>query len=366
MVLPSISMRIAIDISQIVYGTGVSIYTENLVRNLLAIDSSNEYRLFAGSLRRKEDILRIFPQTKVFPIPPTLANIIWNRLHVLPIEKLIGQVDIFHTSDWTEPPSTAFKVTTIHDLAPFLYPNLFPKDLIRDIVDTHRSRLALVRREASRIIVPTDATKKDLITLGFDESKIRVIAEAASTQFKRSTQLQINEVKVKYKLHSKYVLAVGMDPRKNTERILKAFDHASAGKEVKLVFIGEPKYMKIKEDRNVRILGRVPESLLPALYSGAEALVYPSLYEGFGLPILEAMSCGCPVITSNLSSTKEVAGGAALLVDPYEVESIKEGIEKILRGSKSFIDKGYKRVKDFSWEKTARQTLDVYKELNNK
>jgi glycosyltransferase involved in cell wall biosynthesis len=321
--------------------------------------------LFAGSLRRKAEVLGVFPQSKVFPIPPTFADILWNRLHVLPIEKLIGQVDVLHTSDWAEPPSTAFKVTTVHDLAPFLYPNLFPKDMIRNIVDTHRSKLALVRQETYRVIVPTQATKSDLIKLGFSESKIRVIPEAASSQFTRSSTTDIAGIKSKYKLHAKYILGVGMDPRKNTDRIIKAFEHASAGKDVKLVFVGQPKYMKIKENRNIRILGQVPTQDLPVLYSGAEALIYPSLYEGFGLPILEAMSCGCPVITSDTSSLKEVAGNAALLVDPSSVDSIKEGIERILRGSKSFVDKGYKRAQQFSWEKTARQTLDVYLESKN-
>ena len=98
-------MKIAIDISQIVYGTGVSTYTENLVKNLLKIDKENEYLLFAGTLRRKQDVLKIFPQTKVFPIPPTLADFVWNRLHIYPIERLIGDVDVLHTSDWAEPPS---------------------------------------------------------------------------------------------------------------------------------------------------------------------------------------------------------------------------------------------------------------------
>lgn len=109
-------MRICIDVSQIVYGTGVSVYTRNLIQNLLKIDQKNEYVFFAGTLRRKADVLRFVPDAKVFPIPPTLADIIWNRTHVLPIEKLVGKIDVFHSSDWTQPPSNAFKVTTVHDL----------------------------------------------------------------------------------------------------------------------------------------------------------------------------------------------------------------------------------------------------------
>lgn len=355
-------MRVAIDISQIVYGTGVSRYTIELVKNLLKIDKDNSYVLFAGSLRRKADILRIFPETKVFPIPPTVADIVWNRLHILPIEKLLGEIDVLHTSDWSEPPSQAFKVTTVHDLSPFLYPNLFPRDVIRNIVNVHKTKLSLVREESRRVIVPTSATRDDLVKLGFDEKVIRVIPEAASSIYKKVGVEETERVKRKYRIFGKYLLAVGMDPRKNTERIIKGFDLSMAGKDLKLVFVGQPKYMKVKQSRNIIILGKVVTDDMPALYSGAEVLVYPSLYEGFGLPILEAFACGTPVVTSNISSMKEVAGGAAVLVDPYDVNSISEGVLKALRGPKSFIDKGFTRVKEFSWQKTALRTLEVYNE----
>jgi glycosyltransferase involved in cell wall biosynthesis len=355
-------MKIAIDISQIVYGTGVSEYTKNLVNSLLKVDKQNEYVLFGTSLRRRGDILKHYPSAKVFPIPPSALDILWNKLHVLPVEKLIGKIDVLHTSDWTEPPSAAFKVTTVHDLAPFLYPNLFPRDLLRNIVETHRTKLSWVKEESRRIIAPTVATRDDLVKLGFDEAKIRVIPEAARELFYPRSELEINAVKSKYRLHGKYMLCVGIDPRKNTSRIIKAFEQAKAGKDIKLIFVGQPKYQKIAEGRNVRILGHVTPEELASLYSGAVALIYASLYEGFGLPILEAMSCGCPVITSNISSMKEVAGDAAILVDPYEVESIKDAIEKVIRGVKSFKEKGIKHVKKYSWTATALETLKVYKE----
>lgn len=355
-------MKIAIDVSQIVYGTGVSVYTKNLVENLIKIDRENEYVLFAGALRRRGDILKVFPQARVFPIPPTAADLIWNKLHTLPIEKLIGKVDVLHTSDWTEPPSKAFKVATIHDLAPILYPNLFPRDIIRSIVGTHKMKLAWTRKESERIIVPSSATKEDLVRLGFDGGKIRVIAEAPSKIFKPISDEDVLRLKNKYQIAGKYLLAVGMDPRKNSERIIKAFDLVRAGRDLKLVFVGSQKYMEIRENRNIRIAGQIPLNELPVFYSGAEALVYPSLYEGFGLPILEAFACGTPVITSNLSSMPEVAGNAAVLVDPYDVASIADGVQKALNGPKGLIEKGFERVKHFSWEKTAKETLNVYNE----
>lgn len=361
-------MRIGIDISQIVYETGVSHYVRNLVINLLKIDKDNTYVLFAGSLRRKKEIEKFAStlsgnfELKVFPLPPTVLNFLWNSLHIFPIEKLIGPVDVFHTSDWAEAPSTSFKVTTVHDLAPILYPNLFPRDIIRNIVSTHRRRLSWVGKESRRVIVPSDATRKDLVELGFEENIIRVIPEAVSGDFKKATEAEITSLKRKYKISGDYVLSVGMNPRKNTERIIQAFDKARSGRDLKLVFIGLPKYMNVSEGRNIRIAGHVESRELRIFYSGAKALIYPSLYEGFGLPILEAFSCECPVVTSNISSLSEVAGDAAVLVDPYDVASIAEGIKKAVSAPKALIAKGLIRIKDFSWEKTAKMTLDVYNE----
>lgn len=355
-------MRIGIDISQVVYGTGVSNYTKNLLRNLLSIDKENEYILFAGSLRRKKDVLRIFPQSKIFPIPPTLADLLWNKLHVFPIENLIGKIDVFHSSDWSEPPSKAFKVTTIHDLAPVLYPDLFPKDIIRNILDVHKHKLSWVQKESSRIIVPSQATMNDLLRIGFDQERIRVIPEAPTSDFMKVADEKVRQLKKKYNISGNYLLAVGINPRKNTKRIIKAFDLIRAGRDLKLVIIGQAKYKNFEENRNIRLTGEIPDEELPVFYSGAEALVYPSLYEGFGIPILDAFACKTPVVTSNISSMPEVAGDAAELVDPTSVDSIAEGIKKVIRGPKYYIEKGEKQVKKFSWGETAKKTLDVYME----
>ncbi len=309
-------MKIGIDISQIVYGTGVSVYTKLLVENLLKIDRGNEYLLFAGTLRRRKGILEVFSQAKIFPIPPTLADLIWNRLHVLPIEKLIGQVDVFHSSDWTQPPSKAFKVTTVHDLISLK----FPKLIHPLILAVHERRLEWVKKEADRVIVPSNCTKEDLVAYGVDEGKIRVIYEAAVSS--RASQTVVDRIKKKYKINTKYLFAVGLSPYKNFERIIKAFDLVGGGKDLKLVIAGRSDPKIHQERRGVRFLGGVSDEELAALFTGAEALVFPSLYEGFGLPILDAFACQIPVVTSNLSSMSEIAGDAAILVDPYDVASI--------------------------------------------
>lgn len=359
-------MKIGIDISQVTYGTGVSRYTENLVRVLLSEDKKNNYFLFGGTLRRKSDLKRFLStlrgsfRAKLFPIPPTLADVIWNRLHIIKIETLIGKVDVFHSSDWSQPPSDAFKVTTVHDLVPLKFPKLTPPKIFA----VHKRRLKWVKEEVDRIIVPSETTRKDLVNFGVQSKRIRVVPEAPSSIYKPSKKSQIEKLKKGYKISGKYLLAVGTNPRKNIERIMRAFDLVRAGEGLKLIIIGgETIFLRDKERRDVRFVGHIPEEEMSVFYTGAEALVYPSLYEGFGLPILEAFSCKTPVVTSNFGSLKEVAGNAAVLVDPYDTDSIVEGIKEALKYRKELIKKGVKRVKNFSWKKTAKKTLETYNEV---
>lgn len=349
-------MKIAIDISQIAYGTGVSTYTKNLLSALLSIDRENEYLPFAGAYRKRGEILGMFPNTKTFPLPPMAADILWNRLHILPIEKFIGPIDVLHTSDWTEPPTSAFKVTTVHDL----YPLKFPKMVHPKILEVHKRKLYWVKKESKRIIVPSSSTKGDLINLGFKEEIIRVIPEAPSLV--RPSPEVISEVKRKYNIREEYLISIGVTPLKNTQRIIKAFRMASAGKDLKLIIVGRPNNIRIGQERNVRMLGHIPQDDLAALLSGSRGLIFASLYEGYGIPILDAFACGVPVVTSNVASMPEVAGSAAEIVDPTSSASMAEGIASIIRGSKGLVEKGTSRIKNFSWEKTAGETLKVYEE----
>lgn len=357
-------MKIGIDISAVVYGTGVSVYTKKLVENLLLVDKKNEYVLFGGSLRRQKD-LRDFVKTlkgvsfkgKVFPISPTIAHVLWNRLHVLPVERLIGKVDVFHSSDWTQPPCKANKVTTVHDLSHLKFPqNTHPK-----IVSVQNRRLKWIIKEVDKIIVPSNATKSDLIEIGLTENKIKVIAEAAVHKLARDAKVE--KVKEKCGLKRKYLLSVGINPRKNTDRIIKAFERVRKNNDVDLVLVGHPSFINIKESNFIKILGHVSDEELAALYSGAEVLVYPSLYEGFGIPILDAFNCKTPVVTSNISSMPEVAGDAAILVDPSKVDSIEKGIMEALNDRERYVKRGLARVKKYSWEQMARQTLKVYESV---
>lgn len=177
-------MKIGIDISQMAYeGTGVANYTRNLVENLLKTDHENEYILFASSLRKRaifdyyRTTVRGNSTLKVFPFPPTFLDFLWNRLHILPIERLIGDIDIFITSDWTEPPTVrAKKMTVLHDLVVYKY----PEETDQKIVAVQKRKLAWVKKEAAMVICVSESTKKDAQEiLGIEKNRLRVIYEGA-------------------------------------------------------------------------------------------------------------------------------------------------------------------------------------------
>lgn len=363
-------MRIGIDISQTAFpGTGVAVYTENLVRSLLAIDKVNEYWFFFSSLRNKNPNLLL--NTKNFIFPPIFLECLWNRLHIFPVDRLIGTTDIFHSSDWLEPPARCLKVTTIHDLAVYKYPETFAVRGGHDIVGNQKRKLEWVKKESKLIIAVSENTKKDIVDLlGIPENRIRVVYEAADPIYGcQCSADNVQQVRKKYGIEGKFVLAVGTrEPRKNIGRIIKAFSNLQS--DLTLVIAGKygwgedaGKIENHSPQAKIKILGYVAKEDLACLYTEAECFVYPSLYEGFGLPVLEAMTCGCPVVTSDVSSLPEVSGNAAILVDPLDVNNIAEGIEKAIKNRRELVKKSRNRAKEFSWEKTARETLEVYQEV---
>jgi len=339
-------MKVAIDISQIVYGTGVSVYTRELITQLSKTDGL-KLVLFAGTLRRRSEFKKY--KAKIFPISPSIADLIWNRLHILPIEKLIGNVDVVHTSDWSEPPSKLPKVTTVHDLAPVFY----KEETDALVASVHKRRLEWVKKESDAIVVPSKSTKEDLVNLGFEDKKIHVIYEALSSNFKISKSKPI--------INGKYILSVGTAKRKNISKIAKAYKKVKAKLDLdKYVVVGQKPENPIE---GVEYIGKVSDSDIQNLYTHAECLVYASKYEGFGLPILEAFASRLPVVTSNKSSMPEVAGNAAVLVDPKKIDDISNGIVEAIRNKKLLVKLGVKRLKKFSWEKNAEQTAKIYKSL---
>jgi len=377
-------MKIGLDISQVVHGTGVSSYIAQLVEHLAKIDKRNEYVLFGASLRgigKFRDLKEKLAgcknfQFKIVPIPPTVLEFLWNRLHIVPVEKFIGEVDVFHSSDWIQPPvksATTRKVTTVHDMVAYLFPSsLHPK-----ITTTQKRRLSRVKKEVDIIIADSYSTREDLIKfLEIPEEKIKVIYLAASSDFKPQDEDKVQEVLEKYKIKKPYILSVAtLEPRKNIQKLLDVFGQISKSRsDVNLVLSGKYGWgpgLSFKSDvpsgEQIIWTGYVPWDDLVALYSGCRVFVYPSLYEGFGLPILEAMACGAPVITSNNSSMAEIAKDAAILVDPRSESQLKRAIEMVLdlnlENYQKMVRASLDRARLYSWNKTARQTLEVYEEV---
>jgi len=376
-------MIIGIDVSSVSYQTGVSNYTLNLIRNLVKIDKTNHYKLFYSSLRLPlpSEIKKLSSKPNVsiyqFPFPPTLLQILWNQLRLIPIELLIGKCDIFHTSDWTQPPTLSTKtIATIHDLTPFLHPEWHhPK-----VINAHRRKMYWAAKKCCHFICVSQNTQSDLLKLfpQINQSKTSLVYEAAETKYGQFLKLpfQIQQkkkdvIKKQYGLQN-FILAQGTrEPRKNLNRLVESFLNFKKKypqTKIKLAITGKYGWGNdiSAQDPSIKILGFIPEKDMVALHASALCLIYPSLYEGFGLPIIKSLKVGTPVITSNNSSLKEIAASCAILVDPTSTQEITKAIEKITQSPKlrqQLRQKGIAVAKNFSWIKTAQQTLQIYNSI---
>lgn len=366
-------MKIAIDISQIVYGTGVSNYVKNLVIALLAVDKKNDYLLFGGSLRDREKLNCFLNQLrggnlekKTVFLSPRLANLVWNKLHIMPIETITGPIAVYLSSDWTQAPTKqAKKLTVVYDLIPWLY----PATLHPTIVNTHKRRMRWVKKEVDKIITISQSAKKDLVKIiGINEKKITVAHPGLDhNRFRPQKKDKINQIKRKYQLEN-YILALGTrEPRKNFNQVINAFNNL-ADQNIQLVIVGKYGWGEKIDSINprIKILGFIPDQDLPSLYSGARVFTFPSWYEGFGMPIIEAQACGCPVVTSNLSSMPEAAGKGAILINPKNNRQLVQAIEKITNNhnfKKNLVNQGIKNAQKFSWSATAEKVLSTIESL---
>lgn len=333
------------DISQTAHRGGVAVYTAKLAEKLLKIPDL-EMSFFYSSLRQgyKGNLANV----KQFILPPALLEPMFNRLRFPNIELFLGRLDVFHSSDWTQPKTQAKKVTTYHDLSPLLYPQWSHPQ----IVEVNKRRLEIVEKEVDHIIAVSQCTRKDLILVSnIPENKITVVYEGVDESFKPQSGKDMENFRREYNLPNEFVLAIGgVGERKNLLRVKQA------AKDFNLVITQET-------------IRDIPYHLMPLLYSSATVLLYPSLYEGFGLPVLEAMSVGTPVITSNVSSLPEVGGEAVLYVDPQKVTEITDNLKEVMRDGKLRKDLARRsliQAKKFSWKKCAEQTADVYRRVVGK
>ncbi len=363
-------MKVGIDITPIIYGRGVSRYTANLVKSL---NKKGSIKISAlGYSWRKKNILEKFVKdnkissSSIQPTPPSIVEVMW-RLGNNQIKKNLPHIDLFHSWDWLQPPDKDLPiVSTIHDVAMIKYPETaHPK-----ILAAHKRSWKILKNKQARIIAVSRATKNDVIKLlGIPSYLVDVVHEALPEEFKQTSQNLTEDesalIKDRLKLNKPFLLFVGTrEPRKNLLKLIEAWKPL-AGK-YQLVVAGEKGWDKTENIHHdhLRFLGHVNDKELAVLYGEAEVFCYPSLYEGFGLPILESFFHGTPVLTSNISSMPEVAGNAAELINPESVKDIRKGLEKILNESideqKKRLQKMIIRLQMFSWERVADETIAVY------
>lgn len=356
--------------------TGVQHYAREVTRALCALEPEGvDFTVFAGREGRREPEAGLPLATSTVPAGGPLRGMLWEQALLRRMVKKAG-VDILFNPGNVAPLSPPVpSVVTVHDLAFLLYPQYFS----RAFATYYRQVIPRVVAKARAVITVSESTRNDLVRLlDADTEKIVVIPNGVSPAFrKRVLKKDLAAIREKHRLPEKFFLSVSsLEPRKNLQSLLKAYRllPEEVTSEHRLVLAGAGNRIFADADLEaeltripggtVHILGYVPSEDLPALYRLSTALVYPSLYEGFGLPVLEAMAASTPVISSNRSSLPEVAGHAAALVDPESVEELAAAMELITTDSGTrnlLIERGKKRAAQFSWEKTAKMTLEVLK-----
>lgn len=304
-----------------------------------------------------------------FRLPRLALYESWHRLRRPRVESVTGAVDVVHATTIAIPPKTCPLVVTIHDLA-FLHE---PAHFTRRGASFFRKGLGLALTDADVVMCPSEATARDCVAAGFDESKVRVIPLGVDTT--AVSDDQVRRTQIRHGLTRPFVLWTGtVEPRKNLRRLVEAW--ARVGHGYDLVLVGPTGWNEdldavirssVRDDRDVRMLGFVDRGELDALYAGAALFCWPSLREGFGFPVLEAMAQGAPVVTSRGTSTEELAGDAAVLVDPADPSSIAEGMGRVL-GDEALAQKlraaGPDRARLYTWDRTGDLLHNAYSELS--
>ncbi len=349
-------MKIGIDISQIAYkGSGIERFTTGLIQSILTFDKNNEWVFFFSSLRNQLDydiktqIQNKGFQIKDYPFPPTLLTLLWNKLHMFKIDNLIKGLDWLITSDWTEPPSSFKKATIVHDL---VYKR-FPETLSSIISKNQNLKLNHVRKESKIVFADSESTKNDLISfLGIQDNKITV--NYPGVHFTTTNNEFDKKTLNKFNITNKFILSVGkIEPRKNIQMLIDAYIELDLNS-IDLVIVGDYGWgPHIKKYDNIKYLGYLDDKELFSLYKKSLCFVYPSIWEGFGYPIIEAMASETPVATSNTSSMKEISNNSTLLFNPYKKAEIKIAINKLINDSnlrKDLIKKGIINCQKFTWK----------------
>ncbi len=370
-------MRIAIDYtSAIQQKAGIGRYTRNLVSALAKIDRQTPYVLFSagrdaqppawpGNFSRRELILS-----------DRQMAIIWQRLKLpLPIEVFTGRISLFHSPDFVLPPvAAAIKVLTIHDLSFVRHPECSSPALLKYLVASVPPSIW----RADWLLADSANTKDDLVELyTIAPERITVVYAGYDPVFEITPSADDAAIRAQYGIKTPYIFGLGtLQPRKNFTTLIRAYYQLIQEKHIphQLVIGGNKGWLyenifdavqQLNLADRVSFLGFVEDAHLPALYRGADLFAFPSLYEGFGIPILESMGCGTPVVTADNSSLPEVAGDAALLVDARDASALADAMWRVLDDSalrQTMRERGLERVKLFSWEKAAETLRSVYRQ----
>jgi glycosyltransferase involved in cell wall biosynthesis len=373
--LENCALRIAIDARKL-RDYGIGTYVRNLLRHLSRIDHETDYVLLCRPSDRGiaaelgENFRPVVEASPAYSVREQL---------LVPMDLRREGVDLFHAPHYVLPPLTPCRsVVTIHDCIHLRFPQYLPNKLGYAYA---RASLWVATHRSNRIMTVSEASKRDILRyFRVPESKIDVIYNAIDERFgEMPDEEEILRVRERYQLNDPFVLYAGnIKPHKNLERLIEAFHTLRRGElqHVKLLIIGDQisKYATLRRavhryklHKHVRFFGFVPDRTLAVLYRLAGVFVFPSLYEGFGLPPLEAMASGTPVITSNVSSLPEVVGDAALLVDPYEPEAIADAMRRVLTDQQlrdDLVRKGLVRASGFSWDRSVRRVREIYEEAS--
>lgn len=380
-------LKIAIDVS-CTRGkrAGIGWYAVNLLSHMGKIDHDNSYLLYTFYARSREFCLDRggLPTGHNFELqekwlPFRVARFLLDRIRI-PIESIIGSFDVFHALDhWAPSLASGKLVITIHDLAYLIFPDR--NFTSPECTKNGMSRMRNLAHRADKIIAVSQNTKHDIENvLGVPGEKIRVVYEAAEKRFMPLDEATLlNTVRKRYHLPERFILFVGtMEPRKNIPLLLKSYHTLKGTRRIdhKLVLAGRLGWSygnifnllnELRLQKDVILLGHIAREDLPALYNLADLFVYPSYYEGFGLPPLEAMACGTPVIASRCSCFPEILGDAAILIDPNDASELSEKMYLMITDyalSARYAEQGLRRAAQFSWEQAARETIQVYKEVS--
>jgi len=364
-------VRIAID-GRKLRDYGIGTYVRNLLRQLGRQDSANDYVVFCRGTDC-DTIEDLGPRFRAVIEPAGPYSV--REQFALPMDLRREGVELFHAPHYVLPPLTTCRaVVTIHDCIHLRFPQYLPSRMAYAYA---RSVMWAAARRAQLIITVSEASKRDILHFfKVPPEKVVVVHNAIDERFLvPPPDIELQRVRERYQLQHGFILYAGnIKPHKNLIRLIEAFSQIRQGpfQELKLLIIGDQisklpglrrAVHQLKLHKHVRFLGYIPDETLAVLYRSAEVFVFPSLYEGFGLPPLEAMASGTPVVTSNTSSMPEVTGGAAVLVDPYDVESIVDGVRRVLTDPSLAAElrrKGPLRAREFSWARSVAKTKELY------